>query len=97
MQVPEMSRNLIFNFLLNRAITKVMFGPGKLILIRSEDFISQGYAWNPSLFVLDAMWKVANNVENVSSSTYIAESLEMCHGKIGHLNVVFIKQVKQIY
>jgi len=86
-----MFRNLIPYFLLNRDGMKLMFGSDKLILTRGGDFIGQDYACNPGLFVLDAICEVANNVENISSSTYIAKSLEMRHTRLGHLNVASIK------
>jgi len=94
--VPEMRRNLIFGFLLNRVGMKLMFGSDKLILTRFEDFIGQGCACNLSLFVLDVTCEVTDNVENASSSAYIAESSKMLNDRLGHLNVASTKRLKQI-
>jgi len=47
-----------------------------LILARGIVFIGQGYVYNVGLFVLDATYEVANNVESASTCTYIIESLK---------------------
>jgi len=38
--------------------------------------------------VLDATCEVVNNVENASSSIYIAKSSEMSYARLGHLNAI---------
>ena len=44
------------------------------------------------LYHVNAATELANNVENVSSSVYIAKFLEIWHVKFGHLNVASIKR-----
>ena len=47
--------------------------------------------------MLDANSKVANNGEYIYKFTCIAKSLKIWHARLGHLNVAFVKWLRQMY
>lgn len=67
----------------------------KFILIRNCLFISKSYL-SDGLFVLNVIIIASTRNENVSSFAYIVESIDMWHGKLGHVNVASIKQLKEL-
>lgn len=90
--VPKICRNLVFGFL-NKAGVKLVFESNKIILSQNGDFLGKRFC-HESLFVLDTDCENMNRYS--TSSTYIVEFLVLWHGRLGHVNVVAIKRVKQI-
>ena len=54
---------------------------GKIAILRNGVFVSKGYC-SGGLFVLNVASDVVN--ENASTSTYIAESVNLWHARLGH-------------
>ena len=52
LHVPDMRRNLVSGFLLNKAGLKLVFESNKLVLSCNEDFVGKGFC-HEGLFVLD--------------------------------------------
>ena len=53
LHVPDMRRNLVSGFLLNKTGLKLVFESNKLVLSRNGDFVGKGFC-HGGLFVLDA-------------------------------------------
>ena len=93
LHVPNMCRNLVSGFLLNKAGLKIVFESYKIVLSQNGDFVGKGFC-HEGLFVLET------NCENMNISSnsfaYIAEYLDLWHGRLGHVNVAAIKRMKQM-
>ena len=91
LHVPNMCRNLVSGFLLNKAGLKIVFESNKIILCQNGDFVGKGFC-HEGLFVLEI------DCENISSNSfaYIVESFDLWHGRLGHVNVAAIKRMKQM-
>jgi hypothetical protein len=87
LHVPNMRRNLVFGSLLNKAGLKLVFDSNKLILSHNGDFVGKGFC-HRGLFVLDAECENMNKAS--TSFAYIVESLDLWHGRLGHVNVASI-------
>ena len=72
---------------------KTVVGDGKVIISHNGVFVRKGYL-NGRLFVLNHASETMN--ENASSSAYIAEYLNLGHGRLGHVTFAPIKQLKNI-
>jgi hypothetical protein len=93
LHVPNMRRNLVSGSLLNKAGLKLVFDSNKLILSCNGDFVGKGFC-HGGLFVLDAECENMNKAS--TSFAYIVESLDLWHGRLGHVNVASIKRMKQL-
>jgi len=89
--VPSLCRNLVSGIPLNKAELKTIVGDVKFIISHNGIFVGKGYL-NGSLFVLNLASETMN--ENASSSAYIAESFDMWHGRLGHVNLTSIKRLR---
>ncbi|KAK9681844.1 hypothetical protein RND81_10G031300 [Saponaria officinalis] len=88
--VPSLRRNLVSGALLNKGGMKLVFEADKVVMSRNEDFVGKGYL-SVGLFILNTD-SVLNN--NISTSSYIAESIDIWHGRLGHVNVDSIKKLR---
>jgi hypothetical protein len=78
--------------LLGKAGIKVAFDGGIVTLTKNDVFVGKGYI-DQGLFVL-SIDKVIN--ENGSSScAYLVDSINICHGRLGHVNLGYIKKMKE--
>ena len=93
LHVPNMCRNLVFGFLLNKAGLKIVFESNKIIFSQNGDFVGKGFC-HEGLFVLETDCENMNISSN--SFAYIVESLDLWHGRLGHVNVATIKRMKQM-
>ena len=87
--VPSLRRNLISCGLLEIAGIRQVTEGGKMVLTKNGEFIGKGYR-SGVLYVLDTM--IENN-ENAGTSAYIAESVDIWHARLGHLNVKSISRL----
>ena len=88
LDVPFLHRNLVSNTLLNKARLKNVVRGDKVIIFHNGAFVGKGYL-NESLFVLNLASETMN--ENVFSTVYIAEFVDLWHGRLGHINFFSIK------
>ena len=91
LHVPNMCRNLVSEFLLNKASLKIVFESNKIVLGQNGDFVGKGFC-HEGLFMLETDCENMNISSN--SSAYIVESLDLWHGRLGHVNVAAIKRMK---
>ncbi|KAK9017697.1 hypothetical protein V6N11_000703 [Hibiscus sabdariffa] len=91
MYVPALRRNLISGCLLNKACIKLVFEIDKLVLSRNDDYIGKGFL-NGGLFVIETQL----NENKVSTSTYIVETVDMWHARLGHMNIHSLKKMMKM-
>ncbi|KAL0546105.1 hypothetical protein IC582_016010 [Cucumis melo] len=89
--VPSLRRNLVSGSLLNRAGLKIVLEGDKVVLTKNGDFVGKGYLSN-GLFVLNTISMNAN----ASSYTYVIESVNLWHGRLGHVNFASIRKLKDL-
>lgn len=89
--VPEMRRNLVSGALLNKAGLKIVLEYDKVVITRNGEFVGKGYL-SGGLFVLN----IVEMNDNASSSAYIIESLDLWHGRLGHVNIASIKRLRNM-
>ena len=91
--VPSLRRNLVSSSLLDVAGFEVNQKAGKIVILRNGVFVGKGYR-SGGLFVLNVAFDAANG--NASSSAYIAESVDLWHGRLGHVNYASINKLKNL-
>jgi len=91
--VPSLQRNLVSGIFPNKARLKTVVGDDKVIISHNGVFVRKGYL-NGSLFVVNHASETMN--ENASSSAYIAEYVDLGHGRLRHVTFAPIKQLKNI-
>ncbi|TYK01594.1 ty1-copia retrotransposon protein [Cucumis melo var. makuwa] len=89
--VPSLRRNLVSGSMLNQVGLKTVLEDDKVVLTKNEDFVGKGYLSN-GLFVLNTIF--IN--ENASSSAYVIESVNLWHGRLGHVNFASIRKLKDL-
>ena len=89
LHVPNICRKLVSRFLLNKVGLKLVFESNKIVLCQNGDFVGKGFC-HEGLFVLETDCENLNISSN--SSAYIVESLDLWHGRLGHVNVAAIKR-----
>ena len=87
---PSLCRNSVFGIFLNKVGLKKVFGDAKVLISHNGVFLGKGYL-NGSLFVLNLASKTLNR--NASTSAYIAESVDLRHGRLGQVNFAWTKQL----
>ena len=78
--------------MLGRAGIKVLFDGGIVTLSKNEIFVGKGYD-NDGLFVLNVDQVINEN--GLSSYAYLVDSIDVWHGRLGHLNLGYIKKMKE--
>ncbi|KAL0385037.1 UNVERIFIED_CONTAM: Retrovirus-related Pol polyprotein from transposon TNT 1-94 [Sesamum radiatum] len=91
--VPSLRRNLISGSLLNKVGLKIVLEADKVIITKNGDFIGKGYLAD-GLFVLNTMPFVSN--KSISNSAYIVETVNIWHGRLGHVNFDSVKRLKSM-
>ncbi|CAN1185666.1 Retrovirus-related Pol polyprotein from transposon TNT 1-94, partial [Linum perenne] len=90
--VPSLRRNLISAGLLIKAGLKLVLEADKLVITKNGVFVGKGYL-SGGLFVIDTVALI--NKTNVDSS-YLAESFDIWHGRLGHLNKTSLKLMRKM-
>jgi hypothetical protein len=103
LHVPHFRHNLISVLLLGKARIKVAFDSGIVTLTKNDVFVGKGYI-DQGLFVLsidkviDKKKKSIDKVINENGSSYCAylvDSINVWHGRLGHVNLGYIKKMKE--
>ncbi|KAJ0492733.1 putative RNA-directed DNA polymerase [Helianthus annuus] len=89
--VPEIRKNLVSGLQLNKFGFKMVIESDKVVLTKNGMYVSKGYALN-GMFKLNVIVVNAMN-ENVISSTYLIESSNLWHGRLGHVNYNSIRRL----
>ena len=77
--VPDIIKNLVSSFLLNKAGFKQVFKVDQYVLSKKGMFVGKGYA-------CDDMFKLNVETNENSSSTYIVSYVNVWHGRLCHIN-----------
>ena len=88
LHVPKIRKNLVSGSLLSKKGFKLVFVSDNFILTKNGMYVGKGYMSN-ELFKMNVMTVVPpiKNINNKNtSSTYMLESSNMWHGRLGHVN-----------
>ena len=92
--VPSLRRNLVSRALLNKVGLKLVFEADKIIISRGGVFVGKVYL-SGGLFVLNIVQEIVNNA-SISNSAYIVDSINLWHGRLGHVKIASIKMTRKI-
>ncbi|GJR66370.1 retrovirus-related pol polyprotein from transposon TNT 1-94 [Tanacetum coccineum] len=81
--VPEIRKNLVSGWLLNKFGFRLVFESDKFVLSKNQMYVGRGYAMN-GMFKLNVM-VVKNEINKMNSSAYLIESSNVWHGRLGHV------------
>ncbi|XP_077246057.1 uncharacterized protein LOC143885902 [Tasmannia lanceolata] len=84
LHVPDIRKNLVSGALLSKHGFKMVFEADKFILSKNGMFVGKGYFVN-------GMFKLS--IENEIISAYIAESFDLWHQRLGHVNYNSIARI----
>ena len=90
LHAPEMRKNLVSSFLLNKAGFVQNIGSDQYVITKNGSFVGKGYA-------CDNMFQL--NVEmnkNVASSSYIVSFFNVWHARLCHVNKKLIKNMSRL-
>ena len=73
--VPNIRKNLVFSFLLNKVGFKQVFEADQYVLSKKGMFVGKGYT-------CDGMFKLNVEMNENSSSTYIISCVNVWHGRL---------------
>ena len=93
LHVPEIRKNLISGSLLSKNGFKMVFESDKFVLSKGGMYVGKGYL-SKGLFKLNVMtvMPITNN-KNKASSSYLIESSNIWHGRLGHVSFNTIKRL----
>ena len=83
LHVPDIRKNLVSGPLLNQKGFKLVFESNKFVLTKGGMYVGKGYLAD-GLFKLNVM--VANTMTKNNISAYIADSFDLWHARLGHVN-----------
>ena len=89
LHVLDICWNLVSLSLLGKARVRILFDYDKIVLTKNDAFVGKGYC-NQGLFMLNVYDIINNNAS--SSSTYIVDSYDIWHGRLGHVNFSYMKK-----
>ncbi|GJU08223.1 retrovirus-related pol polyprotein from transposon TNT 1-94 [Tanacetum coccineum] len=93
--VLEIRKNLMSGWLLNRFGFRLVFESDKFVLSKNQMYVGRGYAINV-MFKLNEM-VVKNDINKINSSTYLIESSNVWHGRLGHVNFNSMRRLIKFY
>ena len=83
--VPEIRKNLVSGSLLNSHGFRLVFESDKFVLSKSGMYVGKGYM-SGGMWKLNVMTIIKSEMNKASSSSYILESSNLWHGRLGHVN-----------
>ncbi|WJZ99453.1 hypothetical protein VitviT2T_017897 [Vitis vinifera] len=83
--VPEIRKNLVSGSLLNNHGFRLVFESNKVVLSKSGMYVGKGYM-SDGMWKLNVMTIIKSNMNKASTSTYMLESSNLWHGRLGHVN-----------
>ena len=90
---PNIIYNLISVFVFEKAGVKVSFKGDKIVVTKNGVFVGKGHCCG-DLFIINVLDTIINN--KVSPSSYIVYSVDLSHGRLGHVNFSYLKKMKDI-
>ncbi|CAN1221651.1 Retrovirus-related Pol polyprotein from transposon TNT 1-94 [Linum grandiflorum] len=88
--VPSLRMNLISAGLLIKVGLKIVLEADKLVITKNGIFVGKGYL-SGGLFVVDSTAMINDN----AGLSYLVESLNIWHGRLGHLNQNSLKLMRK--
>ena len=85
-------KNKVGLTLLGKVGVKISFEFDKIVMTKNNVFVGKGY-YDQGLFVLNVS-KVIN--ENASSSTYLIDSYDIWHARLGHVNPTYVMKLQRL-
>ena len=82
---PKFRKNLVSDSLLNSHGFRMMFESDKFFLSKSGMYVGKGYMSN-GMWKLNVMTIIKLDMNKASTSTYMLESSNLWHGRLGHVN-----------
>lgn len=72
---------------------KIVFESDQIVLTKNGLFVGKGYC-NQGLFLLNVSEVINGNAS--TSSAYLVDSVDLWHGRLGHVNFTYIKKMKDV-
>ena len=92
LHVPDVRKNLVSDSLLSMNGFKLVFVSDKFVLSKNEMYVRKGYL-SDGLFKLNVMTVVTKDDLNKVASSYVLESSNIWHARLGHINYKSIKKL----
>ena len=89
--VPEIRKNLVSGWMLNKFGFRLVFESDKFVLSRRGMFVGKGYALN-GMFKMNVM-VVTNDINKTATFIYMLERSNVWHGRLGHANFNSIRRL----
>ena len=89
LHTPEIRKNLVSGYLLNKAGFTQTLGADQYTLTKNGMFVGKGYA-------TDGMFKLNVEINKIASSSYIVCSVNVWHAKLCHVNKRLIKNMSNL-
>ena len=93
LHVPDIRWNLVSVSLLGKVRVRILLDFDKIVLTKNDAFVGKGYC-SKSLFMLNVYDIINNNAS--FSSAYIADSCDIWHGRLGHVNFSYMKKIVEL-
>ena len=95
LHVPEIRKNLVSRSLLSNKGFRLVFEPNNFVLTKSGIYVGKGYM-SDGIFKMNVMTVVSNFNNKNTSSTYMIESSNIWHGKLGHVNFDTMRKLMKL-
>ncbi|GJV33867.1 retrovirus-related pol polyprotein from transposon TNT 1-94 [Tanacetum coccineum] len=82
--VPEIRKNPVSGWLLNKFGFRLVFESDKFVLSKNQMYVGKGYAMN-GMFKLNVM-VAKNEINKMNYFAYLIESSNVWHARLGHVN-----------
>ena len=82
---PKICKNLVSGSLLNNHGFQLVFESNKFVLSKSGMYVRKGYM-SDGMWKLNVMAIIKSSMNKASTFTYILESSNLRHGRLGHVN-----------
>ena len=93
--VPEVRKNFVSGFLLNKFGFKQVYEADKFILSKGSVFVGKGYAAG-DMFKLNVIISSSGNDMNVSSYMLVYSISSLWHNRLGHVNYKRLKEMSRL-
>ena len=85
LHVPDIRKNLVSGSLLSKNGFRLVFESDKFVLTKNGMYVGKGYM-SDGLFKMNVMTVVLSGINKHASSSYLLESSNLWHGRLGHFN-----------
>ena len=89
LHTPEIRKNLVSGYLLNKAGFKQTIESDQFVLTKNGSFVGKGYA-------CDGMFKLNVEMNKTTSSVYIVSCVNMWHARLCHVNSKYLKNMSHV-